>query len=207
MHVIWTYVILLCLSLCRWNLIIHGGIDGHTRLIVYLKCSNNNRAETVFQCFQEAVENFGLPSRIRADRGGENVRVADYMLMHPERGPDRGSFITGRSVHNSRIERFWRDLFQGCTILYYNLFSSMEDEGILDVDDIIQLFCLHYIFLKRINFSMSKFVDAWNKHPMESVGGLSPEQQWVVGMAQYHGTVTSLTPVSHALRNMCTSCL
>ena len=33
----------------RWNLIIHGGIDGHTRLIVYLKCSNNNLFSSGFR--------------------------------------------------------------------------------------------------------------------------------------------------------------
>lgn len=44
----------------RWNFVIHGGIDGHTRLIVYLKCSGNNQADTVYNCFEEAVQLHGL---------------------------------------------------------------------------------------------------------------------------------------------------
>ncbi len=81
-----------------------------------------------------------------ADRGGENVIIADYMQLRPERGPGRGSFITGRRVHNLR---FWRDLFQGCIVLYYNLFHMME-EGILDPDDSVHIFCLHYVFIKSL---------------------------------------------------------
>ncbi len=62
---------------------------------VYLKAPDNNRAETVLQELLQTVEEFGLPSRVSSDRGGENVDVAAYMLSHPQRGPSRDSMITG----------------------------------------------------------------------------------------------------------------
>ena len=35
-------------KLINWRFVIHGGIDGFSRSIVYLKCSPNNYADIVF---------------------------------------------------------------------------------------------------------------------------------------------------------------
>jgi hypothetical protein len=74
---------------------VHGGVDGFSRIPVFLKASDNNRADTVLQLFLAAVDEYGLPSRVRSDKGGENVDVSWYMLSHPQRGPGIGSMITG----------------------------------------------------------------------------------------------------------------
>ena len=97
-----------------------GAIDGYSLLITFLQASNNNRADTVLSVFTSVVEEYGLSSRIRIDRGGENVHVSQYMLDHPDRGPGR-SVIARRSVHNQRIERLWRDLYSSCVHFFFTL--------------------------------------------------------------------------------------
>ena len=62
-------------KLIRWRLVIHGGIDGFSRTIVYLHCANNNRAQTVVTQFCKATSAYGIPLKIHSDLGGENVDV------------------------------------------------------------------------------------------------------------------------------------
>ena len=42
-------------KLIRWRIVVHGGIDGYSRLVTYLKASNNNCASTAFAAFQRGI--------------------------------------------------------------------------------------------------------------------------------------------------------
>ena len=63
-------------------------------------------------------------ARLRSDHGSENILLA--LFMHPVQGLEHRGFITGRSVHNQRIERLWGDLFLHLLQHFYLMFYSLE---------------------------------------------------------------------------------
>jgi len=153
-------------SLINWGFVIHGAIDGYSRMVVFLRCSINNLALTVANLFDIAILRCGCPSRVRTDKGGENTLVWERMLEI--RGSDRGSFIAGSSVHNQRIERLWRDVWTYVTSQFYYTFQAMETQGILNMDDPRHVFVLHFVFLPRINEVIEQFSKGWNRHPLRT---------------------------------------
>jgi hypothetical protein len=168
-------------KLVRWNFIIVGGIDGFSRLPVMLVCTNNNKADTLLSCFLGAVTEYGLPSRVRTDKGLENVRIADYMIE--KRGSGRGSIISEQSTHNQRIERLWRGVFQGGFCFFFYLFFFFEDQSLLGPLNDQHIAALHNTYMQEINDKLNMWQQAWAKHRMRTTR-TSPMRLWIAGQAQ-----------------------
>ena len=143
-------------KLVRLRLVIHGGMDGYSRVVVFLKCTSNNQSETVLENFMEACERFRVPSHICTDHGTKNVAVAKAILEI--KGAETNLVLTWRSLHSQRIERLWVDF--GAQVIHYfrDVFHHLENRRNLDPVNELHLFALHFAFLPRINPMFAEFV-------------------------------------------------
>ncbi|PPQ79843.1 hypothetical protein CVT24_003646 [Panaeolus cyanescens] len=170
-------------KLIQWGIVIHGVIDGYSRKITGLRASTNNRASTVLEMFVNAVTNHGPPSRVRGDQGGENRDVAVFMVLL--RGNNRGSFMWGSSIRNTPIERTWVELGRRFVRQWKAFFQRLQRLHLLDSNDKLHLWILHYLFLDAINNDCNSFVQDWNSHPMLKRGSRSPNELEMEGMIKH----------------------
>eukprot|EP00794_Sanderia_malayensis_P018485 gene18485-20335_t len=93
-------------ALIRWNIVIHAGIDGYSRLIPFARATSDNTALTALRIFIPGLREFGVPSRIRTDGGSEYNFVRGLMVAI--NGEGRGSAIENltlwtRAHNNHRL--------------------------------------------------------------------------------------------------------
>ena len=126
------------------------------------------------------MSEFGLPSRVRSDHGYENASVA--LVMNLLRGLQHHAHITGRSVHNQRIERLWRDVHKEVTEVIYRELYSLEDEGVLNPDTPLHKSIIQTVYIPVLQSRLDRFRGAWNSHRLSSESNRTPTQIWRDGM-------------------------
>ncbi|KAA8578510.1 hypothetical protein FQN60_000049 [Etheostoma spectabile] len=105
------------------------------------------------------------------------------------------SVITGVSVPNQRIERLWAELNRVVSRHFINIFNFMEEHGVLDSLNELHLFCLHFVYLPRIERAVTEFINQWNNHGLSTQGGQTPLQLWhsgVINNAGIHPAINSI---------------
>ena len=144
--------------------------------------------------FQEAVGIWQLPAAIYCDHGGENVRIADFMLAN--RGVDSDCVKVGSSKHNTRIERVWRDARNIVLDFYIKLFRQFEKNG-MKVDDALCMFVLRYMYMPRIQEDLDQFIRTWNGHRLSTERYRTPLQLIELGRDCFPPAVDELTCVEY----------
>ncbi|KAF7353177.1 Ethylene-and jasmonate-responsive plant defensin [Mycena sanguinolenta] len=155
-----------------WGFWVHGCIDGHSRLIIYLECRSNKRASTVGGLFKRAVAEFGWPSRGRGDFGRENNEMERLLIEHW--GENHRAYLRGRSLHNIRIERLWRDVRKDSLETFRQIFMYLTANDLLVMEEPIHAACLFLVFQPRIQGSLDRTRDAWNHHKIRTAGHRTP---------------------------------
>uniref|UniRef100_A0A7M5UAN7 Integrase core domain-containing protein n=1 Tax=Clytia hemisphaerica TaxID=252671 RepID=A0A7M5UAN7_9CNID len=102
------------------------------------------------------------------------------MLDH--HGLENNPVLTGRSVHNQRIERLWLDVKLKVNCIFIDLFRNFEENGLLDPANEVHLFALQYIFCPSINKKLQEFMSSWNNHPIRTEKNSTPLQLWIEGI-------------------------
>ena len=114
-------------------------------LLSTLKCSHNNRAATVLSVFTKAAQVHGLPNCVQSDLGGENFEV--YII---EQHASQTAVITGSLTDNECTERLWQDVRRCVNVLFADAFHALEEEGILNCLNDVNMFCLHILLLQEL---------------------------------------------------------
>ena len=70
------------------------------------------------------------------------------------------------------------------TGIYYRLFYHLEHCGMLNPLNERDPFALHYVYLPRINESITTFADSWNHHGLRTAHNDSPLQLYTTGYLQ-----------------------
>ncbi|KAG6904985.1 hypothetical protein DXG01_005822 [Tephrocybe rancida] len=118
-----------------------------------------------------------------------------HAWMEENMGQGCGSYLWGRSVHNVRIEQLWVDVTAQIGATWADLFTTLEIQYGLDINNINHIWLLQHLFLPTINEQLTFFVESWNHHRIQIHGGPNHSPADMFGFDMFvHGVRGSQLP-------------
>ena len=159
---------------CKWwgQIVLSSAVDGDTSLIAFLKVLTNMERVGPFRFFLEACDEYGVcPGLTRTDEGKENGAIGRFM----KRFRGEHAHREGSSIYNCTVERLWKQDSVNVMWFYKRIFKKLEKDG-LDSNNPWHIFCLHYMFLARIQEDLDRFRHAHNNSLIRTKGRKTPLQ-------------------------------
>ena len=105
--------------------------------------------------------------RVRSDFAAEHALIKRY--MEEVRPATCNPFLVGSSVHNQRIEHWWRLLWEKVVWYHKNAIQEMVDQGYFILNDLY-----HRIYFQDVNKSilqeiLNEWIGTWNHHKVRLI--------------------------------------
>jgi len=161
----------------KWKLVITFSIDMFSRLMSFMVVSNesNKHAENLLSAFSTSVDKYSCPEIISSNMRQEKALIWQYMI---EKYGEQCVNLCDKLERVRWITIIRNELNMTIFNPIVETFEELEIEGSLDINNPTDVFCLHYVYLPRINKLLHDFLISYNASAIPHGCGVTPVQRF-----------------------------
>lgn len=144
-------------------------VDGYSGMIVgFVTMPTKNNVLIYEELYLNILVNYGLWDQLRIDHGREWYLMIfiQQKLAHFRNNVDKQPFLQTSSKKNHIVERMWSEVNSRVNYPIKAVLVEMVENGQLNMDDSLHLFCASWLSTKVSFVGIELFVVSWNHHPI-----------------------------------------
>ena len=149
---------------------IHGGVDGFSRKILWLKVVRSNKNPIVpAALYLRAIKQQGLcPNLLKTDWWSENRDIAAVPCFLTG---SNLSHIYGASYANQRIENWWSHFKRSFSAWVIDYFKQLVHDGIFVPGNVFHMECIWFVYADCLQCKLDEVKNEWNLHTIRYTKG------------------------------------
>ena len=149
---------------------IYAIVDAYSRFIIHLFVGLSNQTLVAIQKYYlMAVLLFGIPLRIRTDKGTETLLMAACQMLLRQAAEGRELEVTdchlfGKSIFNVHVESLWEEMISHVTNPYLEMFSDYKERDLFTEGNKWHKMAMRFVYMEALRCDIANWVDDWNRH-------------------------------------------